>query len=330
MKERTMREIRFIEAVREAQWEEMRRDDTIFVFGEGIGPRGGAFTQTKGMWPEFGEKRLLDVPLSEMGFTGLAIAAAMTGLRPIVDFMFWDFANEAVGQIINQAARIHYMSNGQFKVPIVMHGAVGIGQSAGGHHSGRHYPIYVQMPGLKVIIPATPYDAKGLLKTAIRDDDPVLVFLHKGMFNMRGPVPEEEYLIPLGEAAVVREGRDVTLVGTLKMVHLALEAAEVLAQEGVSVEVVDPRTLVPLDTQTILDSVRKTNRLVVVDEAFSPCGIGAEMAALAADKAFYYLDAPIKRIHPLSVPEPSTPPLEQAVLPDLEQVLEGVREVMNQ
>ena len=325
-----MREIRFIEAIREAQWEEMRRDETIFMFGEGIGSRGGAFTQTKGMWSEFGRKRLMDVPLSEMGFTGLAIAAAMTGLRPIVDIMFWDFANEAVGQIINQAARVHYMSNGQFKVPLVIHGVVGVGQSAGGHHSGRHYPLYAQMPGLKVVLPATPYDVKGLLKTAIRDDDPVLVFYHKGMLNDRGPVPEHEYTIPLGQAVVRREGTDVTIIGTLKMVQLALNAADALVEEGISVEVLDPRTLVPLDRDTILNSIRKTNRVVVVDEAFSPCGVGAEIAALAADDAFYYLDAPIKRIHTLSVPEPSSPPLEQAILPNLEQVVAAVRGVMSQ
>jgi pyruvate/2-oxoglutarate/acetoin dehydrogenase E1 component len=325
-----MREIRFIEAIREAQWEEMRRDETIFMFGQGIGQRGGAFTQTRGMWPEFGEKRLIDVPLSEMGFTGLAIAAAMTGLRPIVDIMFWDFANEAIGQIVNQAGRVHYMSNGQYKVPLVIHGVVGVGQSAGGHHSGRHYPLYAQMPGLKVVLPATPYDVKGLLKTAIRDDDPVLVFYHKGMLNDRGPVPEEEYTVPLGQAVVRREGTDVTVVATLKMVALALKAAEVLAEEGISVEVIDPRTLVPLDKGAILDSIRKTNRVVVVDEAFSPCGVGAEIAALAADEAFYYLDAPIKRIHPLSVPEPSSPPLERAMLPDVEQVVASLREVMHQ
>jgi len=325
-----MREIRFIEAIREAQWEEMRRDETIFMFGEGIGPRGGAFTQTRGMWAEFGEKRLIDVPLSEMGFTGLAIAAAMTGLRPIVDIMFWDFANEAIGQIINQAARVHYMSNGQYQVPLVIHGVVGVGQSAGGHHSGRHYPLYAQMPGLKVALPATPYDVKGLLKTAIRDDDPVLVFYHKGMLNDRGPVPEEEYTVPLGQAQVRRQGTDVTVVATLKMVQVALGAAGVLAEEGISVEVIDLRTLVPLDKETILDSVRKTNRLVVVDEAFSPCGVGAEISALAADEAFYYLDAPIKRIHPRSMPEPSSPPLEKAMLPDVEQVAASLRVVMHQ
>jgi pyruvate/2-oxoglutarate/acetoin dehydrogenase E1 component len=325
-----MREIRFIEALREAQWEEMRRDETIFMFGHGIGPRGGAFTQTRGMWPEFGEKRLIDVPLSEMGFTGLAVAAAMTGLRPIVDIMFWDFANEAIGQIVNQAGRVHYMSNGQYKVPLVIHGVVGVGQSAGGHHSGRHYPLYAQMPGLKVVLPATPYDVKGLLKTAIRDDDPVLVFYHKGMLNDRGPVPEEEYTVPLGQAEVRRLGTDVTVLATLKMVQVALKAAGVLAEEGISVEVIDPRTLVPLDKKAILDSIRKTNRVVVVDEAFSPCGVGAEVAALAADEAFYHLDAPIKRIHPLSVPEPSSPPLERAMLPDVEQVVAALREVMNQ
>lgn len=325
-----MREIRFIEAIREAQWEEMRRDETIFIFGEGIGPRGGAFTQTRGMWTEFGEKRLIDVPLSEMGFTGLAIAAAMTGLRPIVDIMFWDFANEAVGQIINQAARVHYMSNGQYKVPLVIHGVVGIGQSAGGHHSGRHYPLYAQMPGLKVVLPSTPYDVKGLLKTAIRDDDPVLVFYHKGMLNDRGPVPEEEFTVPLGKAEVRRQGSDVTVVATLKMVRLALEAAEVLAEEGISVEVIDPRTLVPLDKRAILDSIRKTSRVVVVDESFGPFGVGAEIAALAADEAFYYLDAPVRRIHPLSIPEPSSPPLETAMLPNVKQVVGALRDVMSQ
>jgi len=325
-----MREIRYIEAVREAQWEEMRRDEMIFIFGEGIGRRGGNFTQTKGMWPEFGEKRLIDTPISEMGFTGIAIGAAVTGLRPIVDIMFWDFAYEAIGQIINQAARIHYMSNGQIKVPLVMRGVIGVGQGAGGHHSGRPYPLYAQMPGLKVVVPATPYDVKGLLKTAIRDDDPVLVFEHKGLYNTRGPVPEEEYTIPFGQAVVCREGTDVTLVATSRMVLLALEAAEALANEGVSVEVVDPRTLVPLDKERILGSIRKTNRVVVVDEAYSPCGFGAEIAALVADEAFYYLDAPIKRVHSLSVPEPYSPPLEQAMLPNLGSVVAAVREVMNQ
>jgi pyruvate dehydrogenase E1 component beta subunit len=325
-----MREIRIVDAIREAQWEEMRRDDRIFMFGQGIGPRGGCFTQTRGMWPEFGAKRLIDVPLSEPGFTGLAIAAAMTGLRPIVDIMFWDFANEVVGQIVNQAGRITYMSNGQYNVPIVIHGVVGVGQSSGAHHSGRQYPLYTHMPGLKVVIPATPYDVKGLFKTAIREDDPVLIFVHKGLLNTRGEVPEEEYTIPLGQAAIRREGSDVTVVATLKMVYVALDAAETLAEEGISVEVIDPRTLVPLDKRMVLDSIRKTNRVVVVDEAFSPCGVGAEIAALAAEEAFYYLDSPFKRVHPPSIPAPSSPPLEQAMIPSVEHVVSAVREVMNQ
>lgn len=325
-----MREIRYIDAIREAQWEEMRRDETIFMFGEGIGPRGGCWTQTKGMWPEFGEKRLIDVPLSENGFVGLAIFAAVTGLRPIVDVMFWDFANEAFGQIINQAARIRYLSNGQFKVPIVIHGAIGAIQSAGGHHSGRQYPAYCNMPGLKVIIPSTPYDAKGLLKTAIREDDPVLMFEHRALLNTKGDVPEKEYTIPLGEAVVRREGSDVTLVATAAMVLLALKVADGLSKEGISVEVVDPRTLVPLDKETVLNSIRKTGRVVVVDEGFSPCGIGGEIAGLAADEAFYYLDSPIKRVHSLSVPDPMSPPLERAMVPSEEQVIAAVKEVINQ
>ena len=325
-----MREIRYIDAVREAQWEEMRRDETIFMFGEGIGSRGGCWTQTKGMWPEFGEKRLIDVPLSENGFVGLAIFAAVTGLRPIIDIMFWDFANEAFGQIINQAARMRYLSNGQFKVPIVIHGVIGAVHSAGGHHSGRHYPVYCNMPGLKIVIPSTPYDAKGLLKTSIRDDNPVLMFEHRALLNTKGNVPEGEYTIPLGEAVVRREGSDVTLVATAAMVILALEVAESLSKEGISVEVVDPRTLVPLDKETIINSIRKTGRLIVVDEAFGTCGIGGEIAGLAADEAFYYLESPIKLVHSLPVPDPMAPPLERAMVPDKERVAAAVKEVMNQ
>jgi pyruvate/2-oxoglutarate/acetoin dehydrogenase E1 component len=282
------------------------------------------------MWPEFGHKRLIDVPLSENSFIGLAVFAAASGLRPIVDIMFWDFANEAFGQIINQAGRLHYLSNGQYKVPIVIHGAIGAIQSAGGHHSGRQYPIYCNMPGLIIVIPSTPYDVKGLFKTAIRDDNPVLVFYHRALLNIEGDVPEEEYTVPFGEAVVRREGSDVTIVAISAMVPLSLDVADKLAEEGISVEVVDPRTLVPLDKTTILDSIQKTGRLVVVDEAFSPCGIGAEFAALAADEAFYYLDSPIKRVQSLSVPDPMTPPLERAMVPSEERVIAAVKEVMAQ
>ena len=325
-----MREIRFIEAVREAMTEEMRRDDTIFIFGEGIGPRGGNFKQTVGMAAEFGVKRLIDTPISELGFTGMAIGAAMTGLRPIVDLMFWDFAWEASGQIINQAGRIHQMSNGQFSVPLVIRAVVGIGGGAAGHHSSVPYPVYAHMPGLKVVVPSTPYDAKGLLKTAIRDNNPVLVFEHRGLYNLKGEVPEGEYLIPLGQAKVHREGKDVTIVATARMVQLSLQAADKLAQEGISVEIVDPRTLVPLDKETILNSIRKTNRLVVVDEAFAPFGVGAEMAALAADEAFYYLDSPIKRIHTASAVPPASERMEAFILPSVDKIVATVREVVKQ
>ena len=325
-----MREIRYIEAIREAQTEEMRRNEAVFILGEGIGPRGGNFTQTLGMWDEFGPKRLIDTPISELGFTGVAVGAAMTGLRPVVDIMFWDFAWEAVGQIFNHAARIHYMSNGKLRVPLVIRGVMGVGGSAGGHHSARPYSVYAQMPGLKVVVPSTPYDAKGLLKSAIRDDDPVMVFEHKGLYNSRGPVPEEEYVIPLGQAKVVREGTDVTVVATAKMVSLALEAADQLAGEGISAEVVDPRTLVPLDNEGIVRSIRKTNHVVVVDEAYSPYGVGSEIAALAADEAFYDLDGPVKRVHSLSVPAPSSPPLEEGMLPNVKRLVAAVRETLSE
>ena len=325
------REITYVQAIREAQLEEMRRDESVVILGEGIGPRGGSFTQTKGLWDEFGEKRLVDTPISELGFTGLAIGAAMAGLRPIVDLMFWDFAFEAMGQLVNQAARVHYLSNGQFDVPMVVRGAIGAGGSAGGHHSNSPYPLYMHMPGLKVVVPSTPYDAKGLLKTSIRDNDPVLFFEHKFLYNSKGPAPADdvEYTLPLGQAAVRREGEDVTLVALAKMVPLAMEAAETLDRQGISVEVIDPRTLVPFDKETLLSSIRKTNRLVTLDEAFSPCGVGAEIAAIASESAFYHLDSPIKRIHTQSVPHPSSPTLEQAILPSADQVVAAIHETLN-
>jgi len=325
-----MREIRYIEAIREAMIEEMRRDENVFVFGEGIGPRGGNFRQTVGMADEFGVKRLIDTPISELGFVGLSVGAAMTGLRPIVDNMFWDFMYEASGQIIQQAARLHYMSNGQFSVPIVIRGVVGIAGGAAGHHSGVPYPMYAHFPGLKIVIPSTPYDAKGLLKTAIRDDNPVLVFEHRSLYSLTGEVPEEEYTIPFGQAKIQREGSDVTIVATGRAVQLALKAAEQLAEEGISAEVLDPRTLVPLDKETIVNSIRKTNRVVVADEAYAPFGVGAEIAALAADEAFYYLDSPIKRVHTPSVPAPASERLEALIVLNVDQIVAAVRKVMNQ
>jgi len=325
-----MRELRCIDAVREAMAEEMRRDESIFVLGEGIGPRGGNFTETAGFYDEFGAKRLIDTPISELGFTGLAIGAAATGLHPIVDLMFWDFGYEASGQLINQAARLHWMSNGQVKVPLVVRAVVGIGPGNGPHHSASPYPIYAHMPGLKIVVPSVPYDFKGLLKTALRDKNPVLVFENMYIYNLRGPVPEEEYTVPFGQARVHREGKDVTIVALSRMVHVSMQAAEELEKEGISVEIVDPRTLVPLDKGTILSSVRKTGRLVVVDEAYAPFGVGAEMAALVADEAFYYLDAPVKRVHPLSVPAPYAPLLAEAVLPSAEKVIAAVKDVLKE
>jgi pyruvate/2-oxoglutarate/acetoin dehydrogenase E1 component len=240
--------------------------------------------------------------------------------------MFWDFCYDAMSQIVQNAARIHYLSNGQATVPLVMLGAVGAAGSAGAHHSGLPYPLFAQMPGLKVVVPATPYHAKGLLKTAIRDDDPVLVFVHRGLNHTTGLVPDNEYTIPLGRATVHRQGSDVTVVATLKMVALALQAADLLAAEGISIEVVDPCTLVPLDAAAILDSVLKTQRLVIVDEAFGPCGLASEIAALAAEQAIYDLDAPVKRVVSFSAPIPFSPTLEQAVLPGLDELMTAIRE----
>jgi pyruvate dehydrogenase E1 component beta subunit len=322
-----MREIRYIDAIREALAEESRRDETVFVMGETL-VRGGSFKETRGLWAEFGDKRVIDTPISEVGFTGTAIGAAMTGLRPVIDYMFWDFCYDAMSQIVQNAARIHYLSNGNITVPMVVLAMAGAANSAGGHHSSLPYPLFTQMPGLKVVLPFTPYDAKGLLKTAIRDDNPVLMFPHRGLVNTTGLVPEDEYTIPLGQAVVRRAGTDVTVVATLKMVSLALQAAEQLSSAGISVEVVDPRTLVPLDKKTILESICKTQRLLVVDEAFCPCGVGSEIAALAADEAFFYLDAPIKRVHSLCVPMPFSPPLEQAVLPNCEQIVAAIKQMV--
>jgi pyruvate/2-oxoglutarate/acetoin dehydrogenase E1 component len=326
-----MRRIRFIDAVREALAEEMRRDPSVVMFGEGIGPAGGSYKQTAGLFEEFGPMRVRDTPISELGFTTLSIGAAMAGLRPIVDIMFFDFVFEAIGELFDQAARIHYLSNGQFRVPMVVHGMMGAGRSAGAHHSSSPYPLFTHMPGLKVVVPSTPRDLKGLLKQAIRDDNPVMVFEHIGLYNTTGEVPElaADDTIAFGQAAIRRVGQDVTLVALAKMVLVALEAAEVLEREGLSVEVIDPRTLVPLDTATLLASIRKTGRLVIVDEAYGPCGIGAEIAALAAEEAFFDLDGPIRRIHTQSVPHPSSPTLEQAILPDLKKIVAAVREVMD-
>jgi 2-oxoisovalerate dehydrogenase E1 component len=323
-----MREMNYMQATLEGLAEEMRRDPTIFVVGEGVGKRGGNFNTTVGLYDIFGPERLCDTPISERGFTGLCTGAAMTGSRPIVDYMFMDFALDGLGEILNQVSKMQYMSSGRLKMPLVLRGCVGIGHSAATHHSGSYYPLFVNIPGFRVVIPSNPYDAKGLFKTAIRSDDPVFFLEHKSLLAMKGPVPEEEYLIPFGKAKVVQDGKDVTVVAIAGMVRRVQQAAETLAAENVSVELIDPRTLAPLDIDTILTSVHKTGRLLVVDECFGPCGIGAEVAMQVMERSFDDLDAPVRRLHGAHTPTPYSPPLENAVTPQVDDVLQAIRDLM--
>lgn len=318
------REINYIAATHEALDFEMEHNPAIFVMGEGIGARGGNFATTTGLFEKYGAERLCDTPICERGFVGLACGAAMTGSRPVIDFMFIDFINDAFGETINQIAKMQYMSAGRLKMPVLLRGCVGIGHSAATHHSGSYHSIYSHIPGLRVVMPSTPYDAKGLFHHALRCQDPVLFLEHRELFGNKGPVPEEPYEIEFGKASVVREGRDVTIVGIALMVHKSLEAAEQLAGEGLSVEVIDPRTVSPLDTETILASVAKTGRLLIVDETFAPCSIGAEIAARIADEGFDELDAPIKRLNGAFTPTPYSPPLEAAIVPNVTDI---VREI---
>jgi 2-oxoisovalerate dehydrogenase E1 component len=321
------RETTFLQATWEALAAAMERDERIFVLGEGIGKRGGNFRTTAGLYDRFGPQRLRDTPISERGFTGLACGAAMTGTRPVVDFMFIDFALDAVGEIVNQIAKIQYMSSGRIKMPLLLRGCVGIGHSAATHHSGNYYPLYAHFPGLRVLVPSSPADAKGLLSRALRCDDPVVFLEHREILSVKGPVPEGDYEIEFGKAKVVREGRDVTVVALALMVHKALQACDKLQAEGISVELIDPRTVAPLDADAILQSVAKTGRLLIVDEAFAPFGIGAEIAALAADRGFDDLDAPIRRLNGAHAPTPYSPPLEAAVVPSVEAIVAAVRDL---
>ena len=323
-----MREITYTAAAREALAAEMARDASIFVVGEGIGPRGGNFNTTQGLYELYGPMRLRDTPIAERGFVGMCTGAAMAGARPIVDFMFVDFILDAMGEIVNQMAKMQYMSNGRVKMPIVLRGCIGIGKSAATHHSGSYYSIFANVPGLRVVVPTTPYDAKGLFKTAIRSDDPVIFLEHKLLLNNKGPVPEEEYTLPFGQAAVAREGRDVSVVAIAAMVPEALQASEALAKEGIAVEVIDPRTLAPLDINSVLASVHKTGRLLIVDETPASCGIGAEIAAQVTDLGFDDLDAPIRRLNGGQVPTPYSPPLEGALVPGAQSIAHAVRELM--
>jgi pyruvate/2-oxoglutarate/acetoin dehydrogenase E1 component len=319
------REITLSKAVNEAIAEEMRRDETIFLIGEDVAEAGTPFKVLSGLVEEFGTERIIDTPIAEPGFMGIAVGAAMTGSRPIIDLMFGDFLYLVMDQLCNQAAKTHYMSGGKLKVPLVLRTNLGATRRSAAQHSQSLHALVAHIPGLKVALPSSAYEAKGLLKTAIRDDNPVVIFEDKLMYNDKAPVPEEEYLIPFGEAAVLREGRDVTLVGTSSMVQVCQKAAEILEAEGISAEVIDPRTIVPLDEDTILNSVRKTSRAIVVDEGHQNFGITGEIASRISERAFYHLDAPVQRMGAMDVPVPFSPALEDITVPTPEGVAERAR-----
>lgn len=323
-----VRQLSYSQATLEALSEEMARNPRIFVMGEGIGVRGGNFATTTGLFALYGGERLCDTPICERGFVGLACGAAMTGTRPIIDFMFADFVLDGLGEIINQIAKMQYMSSGRLKMPLLLRGCIGVGHSAATHHSGNYYALYAQVPGLRVVVPSTPYDAKGLLLTALRSQDPALFLEHREILGMKGPVPKGDYEIEFGKAAIVREGRDVTVVALARMVHLTLGLCDALAQEGISVELIDPRTVSPLDVDTIRRSVGKTGRLLIVDETFGPCGLGAEIAARIADEGFDDLDAPIRRLNGVFTPTPYSPPLEKAIIPQPADISRAIRDLV--
>jgi pyruvate/2-oxoglutarate/acetoin dehydrogenase E1 component len=317
------REITFAEAVREALAEEMRRDPSVFIIGEDVAEAGTPFKVLSGLAQEFGVGRVIDTPISEPGFTGIAVGAAMTGMRPVVDIMFGDFITLTMDQMVNQAAKIHYMSGGRFKVPMVMRTTLGATRRSAAQHSQSLHALFSHIPGLKVVLPSTPYDAKGLLKSAIRDDNPVAFFEDKMMFRVNGPVPAEDYTIPLGVADVKRAGSDITLVATSSMVQVALAAAERLAETGISAEVIDPRTTYPLDKATLVESAKKTSRAIVIDEGYNRYGVTAEIASVIAEGAFYYLDAPVLRMGAMDVPIPFSPVLEDLTVPTPESVFKA-------
>lgn len=324
------REITFSNAINEAIREEMRRDKSVVMIGEDVAAAGGVFKVTQGILDEFGPARVLDTPISEWAITGLGVGAAMTGLRPIVEIMFGDFLTLAMDQLVNQAAKMHYMSGGKYQVPLVIRTTMGAGRRAAAQHSQSLHAWLGHIPGLKVVLPATPYDAKGLLKTAIRDNNPVIFFEDKMMYQEKGPVPDpsQEYTIPFGRADVKREGSDLTLIACSRMVNVALQAAVKLAEEGVNAEVIDLRTLTPLDEETLVNSAKKTSRCIVIDEGYQRLGVTAEIAALVAQKAFYYLDGPVERIGAMDVPVPASSILEDQTIPNVDHVLAVARKML--
>jgi pyruvate dehydrogenase E1 component beta subunit len=328
------RVISMYEAVAEAIRQEMERDEKVFVLGEDVGVYGGIFGATSQLWGQYGEERIMDTPISEMGFVGAAVGAALEGMRPIAEVMFIDFIGACFDQVLNHFSKIHYMSGGQLKVPMVIMTATGGGYNDAAQHSQCLYSLFGHIPGIKVVVPSIPYDAKGLMTQAIRDDNPVMYFFHKGLMGLPwmsiieatwAPVPEASYTIPFGVADVKREGTDVTIVAVSMMVHRSLEAAEKLAEEGISVEIVDLRTLVPLDKEAVVNSVKKTHRLLVVDEDYLSYGLSGEIAAVVAEEALDYLDMPPKRLAVPDVPIPYANTLEDFVIPNAQSITQAVR-----
>jgi pyruvate dehydrogenase E1 component beta subunit len=316
------------EALNQAMREEMRRDESVFLLGEEVAAYQGAYKVSKGLLDEFGDRRVIDSPITELGFAGLGVGAAMVGLRPVIEFMTFNFSILATDQIVNSAAKMRYMSGGQFKIPIVFRGPNGSAYQVSSQHSQALESWYAHFPGLKVVMPSTPADAKGLLKSAIRDDDPVIFLEQERMYGNKGEVPDgEDFLVPLGVADVKREGTDATVVARSLMVPVALKAAEELEQQGVSVEVIDPRTVRPLDVETIINSVKKTNRVVIAEESHPFAGVGAELTAQIMEHAFDYLDAPVKRVSAADAPMPYARNLERLALPDVARLVAAVREV---
>ena len=323
-----MREITLAKAVNEAIAEEMRRDPAVFLMGEDVAEAGTPFKVLSGLVEEFGTDRIIDTPIAEPGFTGMGVGAALTGARPIVDIMFGDFLFLIMDQLCNQAAKALYMSGGKLNVPMVVRTNLGATRRSAAQHSQSLHALVAHIPGVKVALPSSAYEAKGLMKTAIRDDNPVVIFEDKLMYQEKAPVPEEEYLIPFGEANILRKGRDITLVATSSMVQVASAAAETLAGHGIEAEVIDPRTIVPLDEATIVDSVKRTSRAIVIDEGYQSYGTTAEIASRIGEKAFYHLDAPVMRMGAMDVPIPFSPALEDLTVPTSAGVVEMARRMV--
>lgn len=323
-----MKTITYRQALNEALAEELERDPAVFLAGEDIAIYGGAYGVTLDLWKKFGDERVRDTPISESAIVGIGLGAAMTGMRPVVEIMYIDFMPLALEQLNNQVAKIRYMFGGKCTVPLTIRTEGGAGRTLGAHHSQSLEAWLMHIPGIRVVMPATPFDAKGLLKSSIRDDNPVVFIEHKMLYNTKGEVPEEEYLLPIGKADIKRKGEDVTIISYSRMLLFSLEAAGVLEKEGISAEVIDLRTLLPLDIQTLIESVKKTNRVVIVEEDCKTGGVGAEVGMQIAEQAFDHLDAPIKRVAGADVPMPKSPVLEKLAIPDVARICAGVREVL--